>query len=393
MKFDFRGTKERTKDIFNWNISLLGILDSYIFQQLGLFFLFSVGLFASLGVTVGTVSDLAYKITEYGLPVSVSVLVFLYKIPEYVAYALPISILLTCLVIYGRLNSDRELTALLSFGINFYRLALPALLLSLIVMGITFLLNELIVPATNYQANLLQTSFIAKNELNLLRKDIFYPEYAPSKQNSRVKRLQNMYFVEEYHNQTLQGLTIISFEQSKVQKIITAESARWNQRQQAWRLRDGEISIVVDGVVGIKTERFSSVQLPLAATVFNIAEKKRSLEDMNIRQAKEYLSLIKESGKTTDIARLQVRIQQKYAFPFICLVFALIGSSLGTKYDYLNRSTSFGLCVAIVFVYYCLGFIIGSLGISGLISPFWAAWIPNLLGLSTGLWLLKTANS
>jgi lipopolysaccharide export system permease protein len=385
MKFDCRGIK----NIFILRISLL---DSYIFKQLSLFFLFSVGLFTSLGVTVGTVADLAYKITEYSLPISVSVLVFFNKIPEYIAYALPISILLTCLVIYGRLNSDRELTAILSFGINFYRLALPALLLSLLVIGITFLLNELIVPATNYQANLLQTAFIAKNELNLQRKDIFYPEYELSRQNSAAKKLRNMYFAEQYHNQTLQKLIIISFEQSKIKKIITAKSAQWNQRQQVWNLIDGEINTVVDGVIGIKTNQFNRIQLPLAATVFNIAEKKRSLEDMNIRQTKEYLSLIKDSGKATDIARLQVRIQQKYAFPFICLVFALIGSSLGTKYDYLNRSTSFGLCVAIVFAYYCLGFTIGSLGISGLISPFWAAWIPNLLGLSTGFWLLKTAN-
>ncbi|MGL4883740.1 MAG: LptF/LptG family permease, partial [Waterburya sp.] len=82
-------------------------MDYYIINQLSLFFLFSVCLLSSLGVAIGTVSDLTYKITEYNLPITVAIIIFGYKIPEYVAYALPISLLLTSLIIYGRLNSDR----------------------------------------------------------------------------------------------------------------------------------------------------------------------------------------------------------------------------------------------------------------------------------------------
>ena len=46
------------------------------------------------------------------------------------------------------------------------------------------------------------------------------------------------------------------------------------------------------------------------------------------------------------------------------------------------------MCVAIVFIYYLLGFTCGSLGIIGILSPFWAAWIPNFLGIIAGGWLL-----
>jgi lipopolysaccharide export system permease protein len=87
-----------------------------------------------------------------------------------------------------------------------------------------------------------------------------------------------------------------------------------------------------------------------------------------------------------------VRIQQKLAFPFICLIFALIGSTIGTSFNNLNRGKSFGFCVAISFGYYLLGFIIGALGIAGLIHPIVAAWLPNIIGLSCGFWLLKLAN-
>ena len=113
---------------------------------------------------------------------------------------------------------------------------------------------------------------------------------------------------------------------------------------------------------------------------------------MNIRQAQEYLKIIKNNGKKTEITMFEVKIQQKYAFPFICLVFALVGSTLGAKYSQINRGKGFSLCVGIVFIYYLLGFTTDSLGMVGVLSPWLAAWIPNILGLFSGIYLLVNVN-
>ncbi|MEM8780690.1 MAG: LptF/LptG family permease, partial [Cyanobacteria bacterium P01_G01_bin.49] len=51
--------------------------------------------------------------------------------------------------------------------------------------------------------------------------------------------------------------------------------------------------------------------------------------------------------------------------------------ALGASPQQMSRATGFGLCVVIIFTYYVLGFLIGSLGLIGLISPFLAAWLPN----------------
>lgn len=369
----------------------LSLVDRYILHQLSLFFLFSVGLFSSLGVTIGTVSDLGYKVTEYNLPIPVAVLIFCYKIPEYAAYALPISVLLSSLIIYGRLNSDRELTALLSFGVGLKRIIAPTLAFSLLITATTFLFNELIVPAANYQANLLQSPFIAKTELNLRKRDIFYPEYKLNLNSKPSRVLSRIYFAEQYRNKALEKVTIISLDSGAVEQIITANLAQWNQKKQVWNLLKGEVN-KIDNNGKVITEEFKLKQLPFAITLFKIVQKERSPDDMNIRQAKEYLNLIKDSGRKTDVAKFSVRIQQKYAFPFICLVFALIGATLGAKYSQVNRSKAFGFCVAIVFIYYFLGFTFGSLGITGILSPFWSAWIPNILGIGAGIYLLSTAN-
>lgn len=155
----------------------LSLIDFYLINELSYFFLFSVGLFSSLGVALSTISDLAYKITEYNLPINIAIKVFCLKLPEFIAYALPISMLLTTLVTYVRLSHDSELIACRSVGISIYRLVFPALILSLIVTGITFVFNEIVVPAANYQATVIQEPFIPETSFSLQRKDIYYPEY------------------------------------------------------------------------------------------------------------------------------------------------------------------------------------------------------------------------
>jgi lipopolysaccharide export system permease protein len=377
MKFDYQSIKH------NCPISLM---DRYLVQQLSWFFLFSVSLLTSLGVAIGTVADLSHKVSEYHLPIPIALAIFGLKIPEYTAYALAISMLLTSLIVYGRLNSDRELTALFSFGISIYRVILPAFLFSLIITGITFLLNELIVPAANYQANLLQNPYIIKTELNLQHRNIYYAEYASGL--NATKKVQRIYFAEQYNQPRLINVTILSFKQELLDQMITAQSAQWNQRQQTWNLVQGAIARFDHDAKINPKEKFTAKQLSFPKTLFQIVNQGRSTEDMNIHQAKEYLSLVEDSGEPTKIAQFAVRIQQKYAFPFICVVFASIGSALGIKYFELNRARSFALCVGIVFAYYCLGFALGSLGITGVISPWLAAWLPNFIGFGVGGYLL-----
>lgn len=367
---------------------LISVMDLYLSRELGRFFLFCLSLLTCSGVAIGTVADLIYKIAEYQLPLLIASQIFCYKIPEYAGYALPISTLLTCLVVYSRLNDDRELTALLSFGISFYRLILPALIFSLAIAVITFLLNELIVPAANYQANLLQTAFVPNSELNLQQQNIFFAEYEPG--NGTTKKIKRIYFAEQYAHSCLNYLTILSFQSARLKRIVTAQSAQWNQQQQVWVLTSGIIRDYDTDWQENTVKEFGTRHLSLPKTIFKIAAQKRSPEEMNIRQAREYLNLIQNSGSSTELVKFSVRIQQKYAFPFICVVFSLIGSTLGGKYSRLNRSTSFGICVAIVFAYYFLGFTIGSLGITGIISPFLAGWLPNIITLALGAYLLQT---
>ncbi|HHP7230294.1 MAG TPA: LptF/LptG family permease [Xenococcaceae cyanobacterium] len=364
----------------------LKLLDRYILQQVIGLFIGSVGLLTSLGVALGTISDLTYKISESNLPLIVAIQIFCLSIPKYAVYALPMALLLTTLLVYGQLNKNLELIAFYSSGISIHSLVIPAIFFSLLIIVTTFLFNEFAVPYANFQIIQLESPFMPEAKLSLPNQDIFYPEYqVDASDNSQLVRL---YYAQEFDSEYFQKIIILNWQKSQLQNIIIARQATWERNQQVWLLIDGRIEYFNPDKVEIFTQKI----LFLPPTFFKIANQITDPQEMSLSQAQKYLKLMINSNNEPKIRLFQVRIQQKLAFPFICLVFTLIGSGIGINFDWLNRGKAFSICVGIVFSYYLLGFLVGSLGIVGLVSPFIAGWLPNFLGWGIGSWLLYCNN-
>jgi lipopolysaccharide export system permease protein len=160
-----------------------------------------------------------------------------------------------------------------------------------------------------------------------------------------------------------------------------------------WEFTDGRI-INVDEKSGTTTSaNFDRYFYPLSRDPLEIAKLPTDPSTMTVGQARRAERLLMEANNLKDARRLRVRIQEKFAFPAICVVFGLIGSSLGVRpHSRTSRSQGFGISVLLIFGYYLMSFIFSSLGITGSLSPFLAAWLPVGIGLAAGLWMLARAS-
>jgi lipopolysaccharide export system permease protein len=376
----------------------LSILDRYLFTELLLPLIFGILAFSSIGLAVGSLFELVRKVTEAGLNLDTALMVLLYRMPEFVSYAFPMSMLLSTLATYGRLSGDSELIALRSVGINVYRLVLPAIIVSLIVTGITFLFNEFVVPQANYQAEVtLESALESEDRANFQEENIFYQEYeeveqANSDDDEPKSVLSRLFYAEEFDGKVMRGITLIDRSQGQIDQIITAESAIWNMKENRWDFYNGIIYVINPTGSYRNIVRFEHQELQLPRTPLDIALTDKSSSQMNITELQDWIEDLKQSGDYTNVRKLRVQLHQKIALPFICLVFGLVGSALGTRPQNKSKATSFGLSILIIFAYYLTGFITGAIGITGVIHPFWAAWIPNFLGFGAGGFLLVQSN-
>lgn len=374
-------------------VKLLPVLDIYLIQQLIPPFLFGVGAFTSIGVSVGTVFELVRRVAESGLPLTVAARVFLLSMPEFIVLAFPMATLLATLMTYSRLSSDSEIIALRSVGISIYRLVIPALMMSLLITGMTFAFNELLVPAANYEARTTLEQALGGETPAFRERNILYTDYEKVKQpdGSREEVLKRLFYAEQFDGQEMQKITVIERNRDNISQIINANSAKWNPSINKWDFYNGTSYIIAPDSSYNNVIRFEHKELNLPRTPMNLTEKSRDYGEMNIAQSLEQLELVKASSDQEEVQKLKVRIQQKGSLPFVCLVFGLVGAALGTSPKNTGRATSFGISVLIIFGYYLLAFITGAMGQLAILSPFMAAWIPNFLGFGIGGWLLFRA--
>ena len=115
---------------------------------------------------------------------------------------------------------------------------------------------------------------------------------------------------------------------------------------------------------------------------------------MTVAEAIAARNIYENAGNIKDARKMKVRIQEKFTLPFACLVFGLMGSSLGSKPNLRSsRGQGFGLSVILILIYYVISFLFSSLGVKGLLSPILAAWLPVSISLGVGIYLLRKSSS
>ena len=377
-------------DHTNWGLS---VMDLYIIRELISPFIFGMGIFTSLGLSVGAVFELVRKVAESGLPMGIASKILFLKMPEFIVLAFPMSILLASLMAYSRLSSDSELIALRSIGVNLYRLILPTIVFSLLIVTITFLLDNFITPAANYEAKVTLEKALDKPRPKFKTTNILLPEhkFVEIGDGTTKKVMTRLFYAEEFDGDRMKNITVLDREQRSLSQIVTASYAQWNILENTWDFYNGTIYLIAANGEYQNIVRFQHQQLALPQTAFTLANQNRKQEEMNILQAWEYLKIIELGGKEKKIRKVKIKIYSKIALPFICLVFALIGSALGVKPQNSGKATSFGICIVLIFSYYLLSFICQSLGIAGVFAPVLAAWLPIILGFGSSVFLLAKA--
>ena len=160
----------------------------------------------------------------------------------------------------------------------------------------------------------------------------------------------------------------------------------------SWIFNNGSI-VSIDSGGQTTNVQFQQYTYPFVEGPLDLAKVPKDASDMNLKQALEAERIYKKIGNLKEIRRIQVRIQEKFTFPCACLVFGLIGSSLGSKSNLRSsKSQGFGLSVILILIYYILSFVFSSFGVKGLLSPIIAKWLPVLISLGGGFYLLRKSS-
>ena len=83
---------------------------------------------------------------------------------------------------------------------------------------------------------------------------------------------------------------------------------------------------------------------------------------------------------------------QKISLPVTCLVFGAFAIPLSLRPQRTSTSIGFGLSLLLILLYYILMTVGQTLGESGKLAPWLAAWLPNIVFAVVGAYLVFDAS-
>ncbi len=368
----------------------MNLLDRYIVKEHIAPFFMSISMIMLIFI-LNLLFRMLRRIVGQGLPLNVIGEFFFLNLAWILTLAIPMAVLMACLIAYGRMASDMEIVALKASGVGVVRLMRPMIIVGLLIGGATFYFMDQILPDFNYRNKLLTISIRRKKPNIAIKEGIFTREL--SKQTILVREINEetgiLYSVKIFDDGNPEQPATVVADSGMLTYIDTLGMYQF-------RLYSGSIHQMKP------SEPESYETLDFTESIFRInspeqnlhlrergyrGDRELDLEGLS-RRIEELRGRPNADQLTKQINRYRVEYHKKYSIPAATLIFVLIGAPLGIKLRKGGAGTSVVLSISFFLVYWI--FLIGGedIGDRGWIHPGLAMWAPNILLGLFGIFLI-----
>ena len=350
----------------------INIIDRYILRELIKIFLITVGTLTTV-LYLDKFLFIAENIVNRGVSILEVFLIMIYISPSYLALTVPISVLVASVATFNQFSASNEWVAMKSCHLSFMQTMRPVLIFSIFTYIIAVIIMVYALPWGNF-AYKQKTYEIIKNRADINIK--------PNILNYDFKDLVILAKEREKKFQ-FRDILIADTTQSKSPKIITANQAIILPNIELLKIRlkltGGTIHELGDKVSEYQTINFETYELTLSLPETAQLKKEALIghRELSINLLLKQIKDFEDKGLPTFAAK--VELSKKFAIPFTCLLFGLLGATLGIHSSRGGKSGGFAASIMVILLYY-MGLIFAqNMGKSGQVEPYSSIWIPNII--------------
>ncbi|HKW66309.1 MAG TPA: LPS export ABC transporter permease LptF [Terriglobales bacterium] len=357
------------------------LLDDYILKEFVTYLVMILATFLIL-VLVFTFFELLGDILRNKIPLAI-VGEYLLNVAPYLIYkTTPMSMLLAVLVTLGLMQKANELTAMKASGISIYRIVVPILLTGVVLAGALFFFDQFYLPAANRRQDALRNIIKGKPAQTYLRPD----------RRWIVGQHDTIYYYQFFDSDRDQFARITAYEfephSFQVTRRFYAARAHWEDTMGNWIYEQGWARSfhgpAMESYKKFDVSTFAELNEPPA---YFKKEVKQSSE-MSYEELTRYISDLEQSG--FDVVRLKVQLQEKFAFPLITFVMAILAIPFALTTARRGALTGVAVAVGIAVAYTIVSSLFEAMGNLSQLPPLLAAWSPDLIfALVGGYMVLK----
>ena len=357
----------------------------YIFREVLHIFLISLLIF-----TIVLLMDKILKLIEWivsrGASITLILKLLLYISPSFLVFTIPMALLVAILFSFGRLSSDNEVTAFKASGISLYQLYVPVGVFSVGAYLVSALLVFYGLPWGNRGVY-----------------EVFF-QMAQSKATLEIQeRVFNdafdglILYVDKVptYGEKMEGILIYDERQKGRYDTVFAREGfvvnNPNTQEVMLKLMKGDIHRFEPNRNLFQKIRFESydLKLELASAMKAFSGRKLKDKEMSIEEMKNRIDKMRQKGLDTSTEEME--IHKRYAIPFVCLIFGLMGVPLGIQHRRSGRSNGFVFSLLIILAYYVSLTAAEVFVADHALPPVLASWFPNFMFGTLAIYLMIKA--
>ena len=348
------------------------IIDRYILRELLKIFLITVGSLTTV-LYLDKFLFIAENIINRGVSVVEVFLIMIYISPSYLSLTVPISVLFASVATFNQFSASNEWVAMKSCHLSFLQIMKPVIIFSVIAYLISVIIMVYALPWGNY-AYKQKTFEIIKKRAHI--------NIQPNILNYDFKNLVIIAEAREKKN-TLKGIFIADTTEKNSTRIITANKAIIIPNKETLKIRlvltKGTIHELKDKLNEYQTINFDTYEINLSFPDTAELEKDALVGNREL-SVKMLLKQIKDFEKRSlPTYAAKVELSKKFAIPFACLLFGILGAPLGIHSSRAGKAGSFATSIMVIILYY-MGLIFAqNMGKSGEVEPYSSIWVPNII--------------
>ena len=354
-------------------------IDAYIIKKyLGTFF-FAISMLILI-VIIFDLSENIDSFLKHNAPWQrVVVDYYIMSVPYYINLFIHLFAFIAVVFFTSKMAARTEIVAILSSGISFWRFLYPYMLAALSIAIMSLYFGNFLIPKTNEIRRQFKDEYMERLSQSAGRNvhvQIGKDEFVYVESYNIAKQYGYKFSWEKYHDNELTYKVM-----SDLLYHDTLADNSWKIDPYAIRTLDGATEELVKG-------RNLDTLLNLYPT--DLYMMKEDFEEMNYFELRDHIQGMKEKG-SEGVKAYQVEMHTRMSSPAAVLILTLIGAALSSRKIRGGIGMHLGIGIGIAFSYILFMQVSKSFAISGSLSPFLAAWIPNFIFCVVGIYLLIKA--
>ncbi|MCX7735266.1 MAG: LptF/LptG family permease [Candidatus Kapabacteria bacterium] len=370
---------------------MIRLLDFYVIRQFLLTLLFSLIALCLIFLVVNLIESLD-DFLDQSASFTVIAKYYLYYFPEILKFLTPVAILVASLFSVGRLSTLNEITAMKTGGMSLFRFLAPFIIICFGISVFQLYFNGWIVPAANQQKLAIEAKYLNKSSNKTPLYDFYY-------RDNPLRNVNIQYYdasAKEGSNIYIEDFTSLS--QPRMKQRTEAKKLIWDSTNNKWQLINGFVRVFNNTdsseqkiklnprASKAEIQKFDTLAIDLSLTHNEIVKLRKSVDEMNYDELKEYILLLQKGGK--DVRFQLIKYYSDYAFAFadfIVILFAVPFASIRKRGGLAIQLTA----AMIVSFFYMLFTQVGqTVGYATNLNPELAGWMPNIIFLIAGIFII-----